>query len=556
MLADYFPAPRNDSALTRPRVRETATARRNQLCFCRFVVTEDQSAVIEFLSSPSAHGGQPVERIETHASIVFLAGPRALKLKRAVRYDYLDFSTVDRRRAMCEAEVRINRRTAAALYRGVLAITREPDGSLALAGSGPPVDWSIDMARFDQDDLCDRRAARGALPVELMPPLAAAIARLHLEAERRIDHGGADGMGWVIDGNAGGLAEHGRGWLDASSCEALTAAARAVLERQRLRLDARRDAGYVRQCHGDLHLRNIVLLDGSPTLFDAIEFNDDIACIDVLYDLAFLLMDLWRRGLPHHANAVLNGYLLGARDVAGLALLPLFLSCRAAVRAKTSATAAGLQGDASRKAELRRSTTEYLAMARRLLAPPPASLVAVGGVSGSGKSTLARAVAPLVGPAPGAVVLRSDEIRKQLLGVAPLERLGPDAYSVEMADRVYAEVAGRAMAILRTGHGVIADAVYARPGQRTAIEHAAAQAGVPFVGVWLEAPESALIARLRRRTQDASDADVEVARAQLATNPGPVSWHRVDASANADMVAQHTSAKLAKWQSAHTATRS
>ena len=180
-------------------------------------------------------------------------------------------------------------------------------------------------------------------------------------------------------------------------------------------LERRRDAGFVRQCHGDLHLRNIVLLDGRPTLFDGVEFNDEISCTDVLYDLAFLLMDLWRRKLPRHANAVLNGYLTHAGEWDGLALLPLFLSCRAAVRAKTSATAAAqVLDEEARRGELHATAREYLAMAERLLHPPPPCLVAVGGLSGSGKSTLALGVAPAIGGAPGAVVLRSDETRKQL----------------------------------------------------------------------------------------------------------------------------------------------
>ena len=209
-------------------------------------------------------------------------------------------------------------------------------------------------------------------------------------------------------------------------------------------LDERRASGLVRHCHGDLHLRNIVLLEGRPTLFDGVEFNDKIACTDVLYDLAFLLMDLWRRGLSRHANAVWNRYLGDAGDLSGLSLVPLFLSCRAAVRAKTSATAARLQPDVRRHNELQALAREYLAMADRLLHPPGPCLIAIGGFSGTGKSTLALGLAPSVGAVPGAVVIRSDVIRKRLSGVSPLDRLGPEGYSSEMSERVYATVAERA----------------------------------------------------------------------------------------------------------------
>ncbi|HEU4927405.1 MAG TPA: AAA family ATPase [Vicinamibacterales bacterium] len=500
------------------------------------MVTEDQSEVVAFLASPSTHGGAVVERIDTHASIVFLAGLRALKLKRAVRYDYLDFSTAERRKTMCEGEVRINRRSAPALYRGVLPVARRSDGSLALGGSGKPVDWLVEMVRFDQDGLFDRLAARGALDLTLMRSLAAAIARLHASAERRSDHGGAAGMAWVVDGNAAGFADQGAGILDAAACSDLTRSSREQLERHRCLLDARRNAGYVRQCHGDLHLRNIVLLDRRPTLFDAIEFNDEIACTDVLYDLAFLLMDLWRRQLPRHANAVWNGYLAEALDLEGIALLPLFLSCRAAVRAKTSATAASLQADPLRKGELQEAARDYLAMAQRLLRPPPPCLIAIGGFSGSGKSTVAQALAPLVAAVPGAVVIRSDETRKQLCGVEPLQRLGPEGYATDVTRRVYATIAHRAAQVVAGGHAAIVDAVYARSGDRNAIERIAEAAHVPFVGVWLEAPESVLIARVGRRHLDASDADATVIRGQLTRDPGAINWHRVDASRALDDV--------------------
>ena len=289
-----------------------------------------------------------------------MAGTRAWKLKRAVRYDYLDFSTADRRRAMCEAEVRVNRRTAPIWDRGVVAVVRRPDGSLALGGPGTAIDWVVEMNRFDQDALLDRLAGRGALAGDLMPPLALAIARFHVIAERRSGHGGLKGMAWVVDGNALGFAEQGRGVLDPALADGLTSDSRRALERHARQLDRRRDEGYIRQCHGDLHLRNIVLIDGLPTLFDAIEFNDGIACIDVLYDLAFLLMDLWRRQLPRHANAILNTYLSETLDFEGIRLLPLFLSCRAAVRAKTSATAAALETDPKRRGELEETARAYL----------------------------------------------------------------------------------------------------------------------------------------------------------------------------------------------------
>lgn len=511
------------------------------------MVTEDQSEIVAFLGSSATHAGAPVDRIETHASIIFLAGTGAWKLKRAVLYDYLDFSTIERRRAMCEAEVRINRRTAPALYRDLVAITRQPDGSLTLGGSGVPVDWIIEMVRFDQDGLFDRLAARGALDLALMRPLASAIARFHLSAERRSTHGGKSGMAWVIDGNATGFAEQGSGILDPAACAGLTNDARDALERQGCGLDARRDAGFVRQCHGDLHLRNIVLIDAQPTLFDAVEFNDEIACIDVLYDVAFLFMDLWRRKLPRHANAVWNEYLAETTDYEGVPLMPLFLSCRAAVRAKTSATAANLQSDVQRRTELREMARDYVTLAQQLLHPPAPCLIAIGGFSGSGKSSLAYALGPLLGAVPGAVVIRSDEIRKWLSGVEPFHRLGPEAYPPDVSRRVYATVTERANIVVRGGHAAIADAVFSRPEDREAIEHTVAAAGVPFVGLWLDAPEWALVARSEGRRLDASDADAEVIRQQIAQDTGRIAWHRIDASSPLERVVERTTVLLGEY---------
>jgi aminoglycoside phosphotransferase family enzyme/predicted kinase len=500
------------------------------------MTTEDQTAVVEFLGAPSTHGGLPIERIETHTAIVFLAGTRAWKLKRAVRYDYLDFSTAARRRAMCEAEVHLNRRTAPALYRGVVAITRQADGSLALGGPGSPVDWVIEMDRFDQEALFDRLAVNGRLGVELMAPLATTIARFHRAAEPRRDHGGKAGMDRVIDGIAAGFDEYGVGILDPAACVRVTSGAYEESDNVGALLNDRRDAGSVRQCHGDLHLRNIVLIAGQPTLFDAIEFNDHLAGIDVLYDLAFLLMDLWRRRLPRHANVLWNDYLAATDDRAGVALMPLFLSCRAAVRAMTSATASRVQSAGSRVEELRQAASDYLTMAEQLLHPPRPALVAIGGFSGSGKSVLAMSLAPAMGAVPGGIVLRSDEIRKELYGVPRLQRLGPDGYTPEMSSRVYSSLAQRARLAICGGSCAIVDAVFARREDREAIHRVAADASVPFVGIWLDAPEGTLVDRIRSRHMDPSDADEAVVRRQRTQDPGRIDWHRVDASAPADVV--------------------
>ena len=500
------------------------------------MMTEDQSAVVAYLSSPAAHGGAAVERIDTHTSIVFLAGDRAWKLKRAVRYDYLDYSTAYRRRQMCDAEIRVNRRTAPALYRGVTAITRQPDGSLAIGGDGRPVDWLVEMARFDQNDLFIQLAEAGLLPLRVMPPLAEAIVEFHRHADGRANHGGWDGMSRIVDGNAAGFAHDAAGILDPIASARLTNRTRFAVDRVGVLLDRRRDAGFVRQCHGDLHLRNIVLLDGQPTLFDAIEFSDDISSIDVLYDLAFLLMDVWRLGLRHHANVLWNTYLAGTADVDGAALMPLFLSCRAAVVAKTTATAVNLATDAGRRQELSATANEYLAMAESLLDPPPPQLIAIGGLSGSGKSSLALDLAPAVGAAPGAIVIRSDEIRKHLCGVKPLQNLGPDAYTDDINRRVYDALMHEADSAVRGGYSVVADAVFARSADRDAIERVAAVAGVPFTGLWLDAPASVLLARVAARGPDASDANVDVVRRQLALGGGAVPWHRLDASGTRQQV--------------------
>lgn len=493
---------------------------------------DGQAEAITFLADPATHGGATVARVDTHISIVFLAGADAYKLKRAVRLNYLDFSTPDLRRHFCEEEVRLNRRTAPDLYQGVLPITHHA-GGLALGGSGPAIDWVVHMKRFDQSQLLDHLAQSGALALPLMDALGRSIAAFHRDAAACLDRGGVGGMQIVIDGNDDGLHEFDRE-LNAGAATHLLALSRAELDRRLALLDGRRRHGFVRECHGDLHLGNIVIIDGSPTLFDAIEFNEDIACIDTLYDLAFLLMDLRHRGLAAHANVVWNAYLEETRDYDGIALMPLFLSCRAAVRAKISAASANVQPDTDSRDVLQVAAREYLREAIRYLHPAPPVAIAIGGVSGSGKSTAAAGLAPAIRGAPGAVVLRSDVIRKEICRAGRFDRLGADGYTSEISRRVYRELAARARQILAAGHSVIVDATFLREDDRSVIEVAAHDAGVALQGFWLDGPDTLLLERLRQRRHDPSDADATVLTMQRCTDSGAISWQRVDAE-NSDV---------------------
>jgi aminoglycoside phosphotransferase family enzyme/gluconate kinase len=496
-----------------------------------------QREVVRFLCDPASHpaGAGPVEIVETHISLVFLVGRRAYKLKRAVKYPYVDFSTVERRRAACAAELRLNRRTAPQLYLEVRPISRLADGSLAWgSAAGEPLDYVVVMQRFDQRALLDNVAAGGGLTPPLLRALAAHIAAFHKKAEPRADRGGSGAMRDLARNNLAVLRGCGNAGFDPAQVARVERGMDRELMRVESLLDRRRAAGRVRHCHGDLHLRNICLLDGQPVLFDAIEFSDDLACIDVLYDLAFLLMDLDRRGHREAANLVLNRYLDLTGEDDGLGALPLFLALRAAIRAHVSATMAEHGWAAGAPAAAFAEARSYLDQAEAMLERQPARLIAVGGLSGSGKSTLAARLAAATGQPPGARLLRSDVLRKVRLGHDPESPLPPEAYTPEISRAVYDELRERAAAALHAGYAAVIDAVALRPEERRAFAEVAATAGVPFTGLWLEAPARAMAARIATRPADASDASPAVLAQQMALDPGPLEWTRIDAGGTAD----------------------
>lgn len=300
-----------------------------------------QQDVIAFLSRPESYGapGNVVELIETHGSLIFLHGQRAYKLKRAIAYAALDFLSLDSRERACQAELRLNRRTAPDLYLEVRSINRAADGSLSFNGGGQVLDWVVVMQRFAQDALFERMALDGRLTLDLMDRLGAEIARFHASAELTQAFGGAAGIRQAIEDNHRELC-HYLTLLDPVAVHALHHASRAALDELAGLLEQRRREGRVRRCHGDLRLANICLYEGRPTLFDGIEFSEQIACIDVLYDLAFVLMDLRQHGLAGHAERLLHSYLEHSSLAEDCRPLPLFLSLRAATRCFTLACSA------------------------------------------------------------------------------------------------------------------------------------------------------------------------------------------------------------------------
>lgn len=490
-----------------------------------------QDAVFAFLERPASHGGEPVTRIDTHAACVFLAGNTTYKVKRAVRFPFLDYSTLALRKAACEAEIAVNRPFAPELYKKVIPITRESDGRLAIDGSGQPVEWALVMRRFDETQTLDRLADAGKLDAALADALGRAVAQAHAklpdtDAQAWIDH-----LPIIVAQNDEEL-RNAPELFDAIEVAALRRDTDAALARIRPLLVARGRSGQVRRCHGDLHLGNIALIDGRPVLFDAIEFDPLIAAGDIFYDLAFLLMDMVERGLRAQANIVLNRYLYARRDgddLDALAALPLFMSLRAAIRAKVTAAKAAQDGSARDTAAATKSAQAYFALARRVLDPPPPQLVAVGGLSGTGKSVLAARLAAQILPEPGAVVIRSDVTRKALFGAGETETLPASAYSADATARVYAGVAQAAARALRAGHSVIADAVFAREEERDGIAAVAREANAPFHGLFLTADLAVRVARVGARKADASDAGPAVAKRQEDYDLGVLDWTAVDA---------------------------
>ncbi len=495
------------------------------------VQAEVQADVFAFLRQPSSWPQDPapaaVDVIETHGAKVFLAGGDVLKVKRAVRLPYLDFSTLEARHAYLQREIEINAPHAPEIYLNLVAITRESDGRLAIGGSGRPVEWALRMRRFAQDQLMARYAGEQRLTRNLAVQLADAVVRYHRTAPVQPD--ATDPMPAIFEPVMAHINE-ASGTKVRAVARDFERGVRASLARSAPVREQRAQSGFIRRCHGDLHLGNVVVWNGEPVPFDAIEFDEKLATIDTLYDLAFLLMDLERHGARAAANTILNRYLWRTGDPAdlqGLQALPAFMSIRAGIRAMVALDRARL-GTGYDDCPIDHAI-DTLEQGTSLATPGPARLVVAGGLSGTGKTTLAAALAPAIGAAPGAIHIRTDLERKWLFGADEFETLPPAAYSKHAAARVYERVETRTRLALAAGHAVVLDGVFAQAHEREAAARLARDAGVPFTGFWLAADPGVMMARVAARTHDASDATPRVVESQLALDTGVIDWLRLDA---------------------------
>ncbi len=483
----------------------------------------EQAALVAALRNPACypHPAGQVEVIETHISYVLLSGAHAYKIKKAVALGFLDFSTLARRRFFCEEELRLNRRLAPELYQAVVAITGPRDAP-HFAGSGEAIEYAVQMARFPQEALLDRQLAAGVLSPDVIDQLADRLADFHERAERAPPDRrfGSPAAVWEpMAQNFAQLGEELSGAAHDPRLADLEAWSRQRFSQLADLLATRLGDGWIRECHGDLHLGNIVVTAAGLRVFDCIEFDPGLRWIDVLNEIAFLTMDLAERGRADYGHRLLNRYLEAMGDYRGLPLLAFYTVYRALVRAKVAAIRASQENPAERLAELA-NCDQYLDCAARATLPRSPRLLLMHGLAGSGKSRLAQQLLERL----GALRIRSDVERKRLCGLPALAHsdsaVGDGIYDAAATTATYDRLVGLAEQILAAGYPVLVDAANLKVWQRAAFRDLAAARGVPFVILACTAPEAVLQSRLAARQaarRDASEADQAVLAYQMRT---------------------------------------
>jgi len=469
-------------------------------------------------SWPNPVLGARIRVVETHISYVVLAGRFAYKIKKAVNLGFLDFSSLEKRRRCCEEEIRLNRRLAPEIYLDVVALTGTPSAP-RIGGDGEAIEYAVRMHRFPQSGLLDRRLARNAVEPEVIDALADRVAAFHEQAARcprRAGYGSPDVVREAMAENFRQLRRYLPGEMHLDLLDGLERWSEAAGAGLASMMDDRRSAGWVRECHGDLHLGNIALVRGQPLIFDCIEFNADLRWIDVFNEIAFMVMDLEERGRPDYAYRFLDRYLQRTGDYAGLPLLGYYKVYRALVRAKVAAIRGGQEGQAARRREMA-VCCQYLECARRSMLPRSRFVVLLHGLSGSGKSR----VAQILLEARGAVRVRSDVERKRLAGLPPgaasRSPIDGGIYGEETTAATYARLAGLARQVLAAGYPVVIDAASLKAWQRKVFRMLAQELALPFLVIACRAPEDVLRQRVVARARsgnDPSEADSAVLEQQ------------------------------------------
>ncbi len=485
------------------------------------------SPLIDALSNPDCypHPVTQLRRLETHISWIWLSGEYAYKIKKPVNLGFLDFSTLEKRHACCEEELRLNRRLAAELYLDVVSINGTP-AQPRISGEGPVLEYAVRMRQFADSARLDRQLAAGRLDEADMDALAQTLAAFHGRAESADPadrFGEPDSVRQPVMENLSQLHRLLREADDIALVTQLETQEAAQFARLRARLAARRAAGQIRECHGDLHLANLVRLDSGITAFDCLEFNPALRWIDVISEVAFLLMDLSQRGQAPLGWRFLNRWLEYTGDYDGLALLGYYLSYRATVRAKVEAISMNQTADMAEYPAHLQACRRYLYSA---LHPPltagPALLI-THGLSGSGKSRLGRFLMQSL----PAVRIRSDVERKRLAGLRPEDASqsapGSGLYTDSRTAQTYQHLLGLAEMLLAQGHSVIVDATFLQRAQRQPFIALASQLALPFVILHCTAPEDVLRERVQRRRRGAqvSEAGILVLEKQLAEREAP-----------------------------------
>lgn len=479
--------------------------------------------LIDALGKPETfpHPVEAVERIETHISWVLLAGDFVYKIKKPLDLGFLDFSSLEKRKFYCHEEIRLNRRTAPELYLEVVAIGGTPDQPVLGAAGEEAIEYAVKMRRFDSRAGFDRLLADGRLEKAHIAGLGLGLARLHRIAEVAPPgsrFGSFDDVAGPMRDNFTDLERMLDEETNRERLSRLSRWTERELERFTPLLEKRQRDGFTRECHGDAHLGNVALVDDRATLFDCIEFSEDLRWIDVICDLAFTVMDLRDRAAPGFAWLLLDEYLARSGDYEGVQLLPLYMVYRALVRAKVNAYQ--LQDEAADHHDVLTRIAGYLELAETIAREQRSAVLITMGVSGSGKSWLARRLVERV----GLVRMRSDVERKRLHGLDPdassASDLAADLYSAEATERTYRHLVDLARAVLAAGIPVLIDAACLKRWQRAVFRALAADLQVPFAIIRCDAEDEVLRQRILRRERtggDPSEAGLEVLDHQQKT---------------------------------------